>query len=75
MVGIVLCGVGLFLHPAAACFAAAGAAILLLDRLNHTIGPILKLTVEVVRAFTYGRDDQIERLQDLSKAVILWRKI
>jgi hypothetical protein len=75
LIGMVLCGVALSLHPAAACFAAAGAAILLVDRMNHTIGPILKLSIEVARSFTFRRDDQIERIQDLCKAIILWRKI
>lgn len=66
---------GLIIDPLATAFGAAGGVILLLARINYTMGPIVQMTIGVVRAFVFHHDDLIERLQKLSIAVIKWRKI
>lgn len=75
ILAIGLLGAACAFSPLAAALGALAATILLLDRANHTIAPILRLAISAARAFTYGHDDCVARIQDLCIFIIRWRKI
>lgn len=73
--GICCLAGGALINPLATLFGAVGASVLLLARINYTLGPIVKLAMAVVRAFIYSKDTCVPELQALSEAMIRWRKI